>query len=390
MNYPPYSNDPNDPHSQPTVAGQYSQWGQPEQLPQSPQWPQPGQPSYPQWGQQVPPPPQFPQQPGQYLQSGQNFPQYVQQSPQPGQFGSPPPQPPGQPAVQQPPLKPYSDGVLCILFLLNISFWICAFFGGGVGNFGKSAITGSIVAFCIMDWRGFVSLDGWIKWKQFSGKKKFWLSCLFIFTLPIAFVVYLVRRVNAFSEARKRKMPELPYRKGRPVLAMVIGFFVFIFVLAGSSGNASGEGATIMTIAPTPTQQVAHTAPTQKPAMKPTPTLTPSPTPTPISTPTPSPTLTPTPEPTQPPVQQSQQQPAQQAPAPATGVNNNPWGYDFNPGNYIYSPNSGFCSYFSCINNFWNGNGYVEECSDGMYGKSGGISGSCSHHGGNYRPLYSH
>jgi len=105
---------------------------------------------------------------------------------------------------------------------------------------------------------------------------------------------------------------------------------------------------------------------------------------------TPSPTPKPTPTPTQAPVQQSQptQQPA--PPPPSTGVNNNPWGYDFNSGNYIYSPNSGFCSYFSCINNFWNGNGYVEECNDGMYGKSGGIQGSCSHHGGNMRPLYSH
>lgn len=120
-------------------------------------------------------------------------------------------------------------------------------------------------------------------------------------------------------------------------------------------------------------------------------------TPTPTSKPLPTPT--PTPKPTQPPapVKQSvqQQAPVQQAapppaPAPATGVNGNPWGYDFNPGNYIYSPNSGICGYFSCISNFWNGNGYVEECSDGMYGKSGGISGSCSHHGGNYRPLYSH
>jgi hypothetical protein len=30
------------------------------------------------------------------------------------------------------------------------------------------------------------------------------------------------------------------------------------------------------------------------------------------------------------------------------------------------------------------------ECSDGMYSQSGGESGSCSHHGGNLRPLYSH
>ncbi len=115
------------------------------------------------------------------------------------------------------------------------------------------------------------------------------------------------------------------------------------------------------------------------------------PTATPMPSPTPSPTPTPTPTPTQPPVQQSVQQPAQQsAPPPATGVNGNPWGYDFNPGNYITAPPSAFCSYFNCIASFWNGKGHVEECNDATYSKSGGISGSCSSHGGNWRPLYSH
>ena len=69
----------------------------------------------------------------------------------------------------------------------------------------------------------------------------------------------------------------------------------------------------------------------------------------------------------------------------------NPWGYDFCfPGRYITAPASEFCSYFPCIGNFWNGNGYVIQCSDGTFGKSGGKSGSCNHHGGNASPLYSH
>ncbi len=107
MNYPPYFNDPNDPHSQPTTAGQYPQWGQPEPTTagQYPQWgqqapppQQPGQPSYPQWGQQAPPPPpHFPQQPGQYPQSGQNFPPYPQHYSQNGQWSQP-----GQPSYPQP------------------------------------------------------------------------------------------------------------------------------------------------------------------------------------------------------------------------------------------------------------------------------------------------
>ncbi len=73
------------------------------------------------------------------------------------------------------------------------------------------------------------------------------------------------------------------------------------------------------------------------------------------------------------------------------GAPQNPWGYDFCPGGTrIYSPPSDFCSYFACIGNFWNGRGYVIQCRDGMFGKSGGIQGSCSYHGGNRRPLLSY
>jgi len=57
----------------------------------------------------------------------------------------------------------------------------------------------------------------------------------------------------------------------------------------------------------------------------------------------------------------------------------------------IYNPPAAFCDYFPCIPSFWTStNGYVEECVDGDFSHSGGRSGSCSYHGGNYRPLYSH
>ncbi len=68
----------------------------------------------------------------------------------------------------------------------------------------------------------------------------------------------------------------------------------------------------------------------------------------------------------------------------------NPYGFDFCPGFLIFSPPGDICVYIDCIPNFWNGRGYVIQCSDGMFGKSGGIRGSCSYHGGNSRPLYSH
>jgi len=53
----------------------------------------------------------------------------------------------------------------------------------------------------------------------------------------------------------------------------------------------------------------------------------------------------------------------------------------------IADPPSAFCNYFSCIGNFWNGRGYVMQCRDSLFSKSGGISGSCSSHGGNSRAL---
>ena len=66
----------------------------------------------------------------------------------------------------------------------------------------------------------------------------------------------------------------------------------------------------------------------------------------------------------------------------------NPWGYNFDGGTLIYYPPSNFCSYFSCISSFWNGVGYVVQCSDLMFSLSGGRSGVCSYHGGYYRTLY--
>ncbi|MDE3192972.1 MAG: hypothetical protein KGN00_04720 [Chloroflexota bacterium] len=79
--------------------------------------------------------------------------------------------------------------------------------------------------------------------------------------------------------------------------------------------------------------------------------------------------------------------------APTTAANlcgaaANPWGYNFCSGSLIYSPPSNFCTYFGCIASFWNGAGYVVQCTDLTFSKSGGRSGSCSKHGGDYRPLY--
>lgn len=118
--------------------------------------------------------------------------------------------------------------------------------------------------------------------------------------------------------------------------------------------------------------------------ISPIPTFTPTPAEIPTLTPTPTPTPKPTPMPTPTP------KPPTPTPTPCIGVNGNPWCYDFNPGKYITSPPSRFCSYFNCISSFWNGKGYVVECKDEMYSKSGSLRGVCSSHGGYWRTLYSH
>lgn len=73
-------------------------------------------------------------------------------------------------------------------------------------------------------------------------------------------------------------------------------------------------------------------------------------------------------------------------------LNCNPWGYDFAgfAGNLIYTPPAGFCDYFACIPSFWSGGGYVVECKDSLYSRSGGNQGACSSDGGVLLPLFSH
>lgn len=141
--------------------------------------------------------------------------------------------------------------------------------------------------------------------------------------------------------------------------------------------------ATASLAAPSPSSPVPSATPSPN-SPTPVPTVEPTPVPAPVSTPVP--TLPPTPPP-------RQAQTPTPTPPPSQGTNlcgapSNPWGYNFCAGSLIYSPPSNFCSYFACIASFWNGVGYVIQCQDFMFSKSGGRSGSCSQHGGNYRPLY--
>jgi hypothetical protein len=72
------------------------------------------------------------------------------------------------------------------------------------------------------------------------------------------------------------------------------------------------------------------------------------------------------------------------------GAPANPYGYNLcGNGNHVTSPPGDICTYFHCIDNFDNGHGYMVECGDGTYSMSGGISGACSEHDGEWRPVYS-
>lgn len=153
-------------------------------------------------------------------------------------------------------------------------------------------------------------------------------------------------------------------------ILLLIGMCSSVVSAASNSGNQANSDAT-------PTNQVVQQAASS--------TDTPTTAATATATPTPKPK--PTPRPTTPPAQ-----PTPTSAPSHTGVNGNPWGYDFNStgGSMIYNPPATFCSYFACITTFWNGHGYVDQCVDGDYSKSGGLSGACSHHGGEQQPLYSH
>lgn len=146
------------------------------------------------------------------------------------------------------------------------------------------------------------------------------------------------------------------YRRQRPFAKFAVIFIIIVMVfsscvcslVAAATSSTTNQSQTQTTLANSimqilskakPTTMPTHTfvLPIAKPTAKPTSKPIPTQVPTPKSTPTP----------------------------PCQGVNGNPWCYNFTPGNYINSLPSSFCSYFSCIGNFWNGHGYVNECSDG-------------------------
>jgi hypothetical protein len=81
---------------------------------------------------------------------------------------------------------------------------------------------------------------------------------------------------------------------------------------------------------------------------------------------------------------------AASSPSPATScaAPANPWGYSFCGDSLIFAPPANFCGYFTCIAGFSSDTGFVVQCTDGLYSRSGRPGDACSSHGGIRRPLY--
>lgn len=255
----------------------------------------------------------------------------------------------------------------------------------------------------LSDWAGVKTLHGLVSWQN----RPKWQAVLFIIMYPLLMYVYIFR--IAFYHPNTRELwnwAQVSWRNAGIVFAGALSIILILAFIA--SFNTIGAVATTgsLTTQALTVKQAPATAPTIIPsqngtiatpavtatALPPKPTATAIPAtstsipPTAKPLPTAIPTQVPAPAPKTPPAPPTPV-PAPTTPPVATGINGNPWGYNFTQGNLIYSPPSEICNYFSCIGNFWNGRGYVIECTDQTFSKSGGIRGSCSHHGGNLREL---
>jgi hypothetical protein len=295
---------------------------------------------------------------------------------------------------QQPPppgartYYPYSVPLILTLAGAYLVLWPIVLAGGAntsamlstvIGRIAASLFIAVLATAAFLDWRGLLSMRGLVDWSRIHGGKRVALICAFVFGFAIVLGIYLVRAALVAWDTRPSgQMP--PIASAAPVASTVTarlrtptgGFvtlgIVFVFALllysfgnvgaaAGSqthtaSQNTSNTGGSQHTVADT---SVAATA---------------------TAIPQPTATVAPT---------------ATATKAPPCADPCNPWGYNFKSGKLIYSPPGAFCGYFNCIPSFWKStNGYVEECSDATFSHSGGVQGSCSYHGGNWRPLYSH
>lgn len=292
-----------------------------------------------------------------------------------------------------PPPTRYREA-LHILTCAYIAFWLCALAGSTnhstiLSNIGTSIYIGFFVALLILDARNVLSLQGLIRWKSMSRVGKTYIALLWLFLFLFLPAIYLIR---TYSIHRHVPMPAM---KRRENTALTVGICLSLLCVLVSQANLAPKSPALQSSDTTTSDSVVSAAPSNsdsratvtfkertsvatqsaKPTVPPTATYAVKPTATPVP-PTQPPAPTPTPTPVH------------------TGVNGNPWGYDFNAsgGSLIYNPDAGFCGqYFTCVSTFWTAtNGYVVECADTHYSHSGGVKGACSRNGGVAQALYSH
>ncbi|MFG2058589.1 hypothetical protein ACGFI9_31650 [Micromonospora sp. NPDC048930] len=110
------------------------------------------------------------------------------------------------------------------------------------------------------------------------------------------------------------------------------------------------------------------------------------------STPTPRPAPRPTPPPNAGPGRPTPAPPTvpgdQPTPADRCGAPENPYGYTYCGGDLVHEPATGVCGFFTCVDGFWAGKGYLIVCDDGRIGMVGGSTGRCPERAGRKDPVY--
>ncbi|MFR9778119.1 hypothetical protein ACL02O_18955 [Micromonospora sp. MS34] len=115
-----------------------------------------------------------------------------------------------------------------------------------------------------------------------------------------------------------------------------------------------------------------QTGPPSRPAPAPSPAV-------PSRTPRPSPSATVPPSPSPSPTAK---------PVDRCGAPENPLGYTYCAGALVHEPAADVCHWFTCVDDFWAGHGYLMRCADGAVGMVGGRYGTCPERSGRKQPVY--
>lgn len=244
--------------------------------------------------------------------------------------------------------------------LLGLILILTARPGAVSGGIGVALCTGVTSAAFVIDWWGVITLRGLLDWPRIHSARRLGLVVAWICLFPAFFCLYLVRVAIDLSGPRR---PSVSPARARA--ALLVGSLVLCLGLLTTFGSATDES-----LAPS-TQLRTSAQAGQAPAVPGGLITAPTATRAPAHARTPGPELTLTPR--------------------CVAINQNPWCDNFQPGKRVHNPPTSFCTYFKCVASFWKiSGGYVTECKDGVYTRSGGRPGNCSHHGGVWRPLYSH